>query len=319
MKFSQLLNKSIVFFYPQKADYWNTITPCNIASKPCKLNKYYLNFESKAKYPDRFDANKIPLYWYRNDYIYHPIVIAQYALGLFEAGKNNDFLLQADWFVKNGVETRCGLIWEIGIDVHEYKIKAPWISAMAQGEAISVLTRAYLISNNEKYLTSALAALIPFTQHIDEGGVLNEFAGSKVYEEYPAEKPTAVLNGFIFSLFGLYDLVLLGNSVASELFEQGINSLKTILPFYDMEYWSSYDLYSYPQYFPSTYTYHIIHAEQLKAMYILTGVEIFNHFAVKWNEYSKSYYNKSKVLITKYYLGIKTKLSSVNQKNKTKR
>ena len=57
------------------------------------------------------------------------------------------------------------------------------------------------------------------------------------YEEYPTTPPLFVLNGFIYSLFGLYDLaqVATGDAkqTAQKLFDDGMASLKVMLPFFD--------------------------------------------------------------------------------------
>jgi heparosan-N-sulfate-glucuronate 5-epimerase len=306
------LNKSIVFFFPGIANYWNTITSCNIKSKPCNLGKYYLDFSSKAFYPGKFDDKGIPLYKYNNDFIYHPIVIAQYALGLFELIEEYNFrekfLSQSEWFLNNAAKNNSGASWVLNIKVDEYDIKSAWISAMAQGEAISVLTRAFLLTGDNKYMIAAESALFAFSQEVKSGGILNEFKGIKIFEEYPAARPTAVLNGFIFSIFGLFDLMLLGEKKSGELFIQSIQSLKKLLPYYDINYWSSYDLYNYPDYFPATYTYHLIHVEQLKTLYILTGEEMFNNYSLKWKAYSEKTYYKIKVLLKKIYLETKNKI-----------
>ena len=57
------------------------------------------------------------------------------------------------------------------------------------------------------------------------------------YEEYPTTPPLFVLNGFIYSLFGLYDLAQLGEGemkvTAQKLYDEGMKSLKVMLPLFD--------------------------------------------------------------------------------------
>ncbi|MBT8379758.1 MAG: hypothetical protein KJN64_11045 [Ignavibacteria bacterium] len=73
------LNKILVFYFPQKAGYWNLITRCNISEKPNKLGRYYLNFSSKANFEGEFSKEGIPLYsFFGQQNIEHPNVIAQY-------------------------------------------------------------------------------------------------------------------------------------------------------------------------------------------------------------------------------------------------
>src|SRR5260370_9661573 len=98
---------------------------------------------------------------------------------------------------------------------------------MAQGVAISVLTRAYRITEDSDYLQSATRALLPFTKNVDDGGVRRGFslasgtsAAGNFYEEYPTRSYSAfTLNGFMFALIGLYDLSQIPNQDAGLLFE----------------------------------------------------------------------------------------------------
>ena len=83
---------------------------------------------------------------------------------------------------------------------------------------MSVLTRAYLLTRQEEYLSAASRALSLFhfptyRSKVEIGveggslGVTSKFMGQQVwYEEYPTEPSTFILNGFMYSLFGLYDL-----------------------------------------------------------------------------------------------------------------
>lgn len=66
------------------------------------------------------------------------------------------------------------------------------------------------------------------------------------YEEYPTEPPSFVLNGFIYSLIGLYDLLTLAPALqardAAALFQQGMKSLKKLLLAFDNGSGTNYDL-----------------------------------------------------------------------------
>lgn len=82
---------------------------------------------------------------------------------------------------------------------------------MGQGQAISLLSRAFYHSGGDlKYLKSAHAALKPFKVLNQNGGVLSKFMNlHSWYEEYPTIPPIFILNGFMYSLIGLYDLISL--------------------------------------------------------------------------------------------------------------
>jgi len=312
-KYKSNFNKVLIFYKPNSADYWNSITKCSVNSKPNKLGRYYLNFSSKSEYTGKLDANGIPIYKHRNfDPFYHPIVVSQYAFGLFEKFYFSDyknehyrhkFLLQVDWLVKNYSERNGNLGWYIKYDVEEWKLRIPWFSAMAQGEAISVLSRGYFLTQNESYLILAERALKLFETPVCDGGLINYFNSIPVFEEYPSPiKTVAVLNGFIFTIFGFYDLWLANKSEkAFLLFNQGISSLKKLLSYYDLGYWSQYFLFNYPKKYPASYTYHHIAIEQLKALHYITGVDIFLEYSDKWTEQSKSFTKKTRALFVKIF------------------
>lgn len=79
---------------------------------------------------------------------------------------------------------------------------------MGQGHAISLLARAYHHSGGDRrYLNAALDGLKPFRVPSSKGGVRATFLNKyHWYEEYPTKPASFVLNGFIYSLLGLYDL-----------------------------------------------------------------------------------------------------------------
>jgi heparosan-N-sulfate-glucuronate 5-epimerase len=310
--FKNFFNKALVFFNPESANYWHTITNCQISSRPEKLGQYYLDFSSKVDYPGNFDLNGIPLYSHMGQpHFYHPIVICQYAFGLFEEFYRSEmkinfyrdkFLKQAEWLVENSIEWRKnGRIWHLLYDIPEYNLKIPWLSALSQGEAISVLTRANQITSDEKYLTIAEQALSPFEVSAKDGGLLNDFEGNIIYEEYPSpNKTNGVLNGFIFSLLGLFDLILSTKSSRAEsLFKDGISSLMKLIQYYDIKYWTRYYLFDYPNKYSSSFTYHRLVTEQIKVLYLITGEKIFNAYFIRWNNFSNKFVNKMKALVSK--------------------
>ena len=323
-KYKDYFNKISVFYKPDSSNYWNSITPCCISKKPEKLGRYYLNFTSKIEYTGQFDENGIPLYRRGNsEIIYHPIVICQYALGLFECifpgeDENSEnrkkFIRQADWLLENAENNAAGKGWNINYDISDYNLKAPWMSAMGQGEAISVLTRAHLLTGIGDYLLTAKEALNLFEFSVSDGGVVNKFKSYSVYEEYPSPSRTvAVLNGFIFSLFGLYDLAIYDrDEKATKLFNSGIDTLSSIIKYYDIGYWSQYYLFDNPRHYPASYTYHVLGAEQLKALYLITERKVFLEYSEKWAAQSKKSFNKFRTLLTKIFYAHKLSWSNTD-------
>ena len=185
----------------------------------------------------------------------------------------------------------------------EYEIKSPWCSAIAQGEAISVLLRAHSLTQNDTYIDVASKALRSFLVVIEKNGFMREINNdSLLFEEYPSQKMNFALNGFIFSLYGLYDFYLYNqNKLAEELFQKGINTIKNSLTDFDLGYWSKYSLYYDPIYYPASYKYHAIHVEMLKSLYFITSEKIFQETSIKWEKHLFSFRNRTKSLLEKYY------------------
>jgi len=93
----------------------------------------------------------------------------------------------------------------------------------------------------------------------------------------------------IFSLCGIYDFVRVfpKNKVARKIYEDGIQTLKNILPEYDLGYWSRYNLCKadwYPEVDPATIGYQRLHITQLEMLYKLTNEEIFKEYAGKFKK-----------------------------------
>lgn len=168
-----------------------------------------------------------------------------------------------------------------------------WLSAMGQGHAVSVLARAFHSSRDPVYLKAGLLGLRPFHTPSEQGGVLAKFFGGHVwYEEYPTQPPTFVLNGFIYSLIGLYDLKTLApkdqRRDAAALYEEGMESLKKLLPLYDSGSGSFYDLRhvalgSAPN--VARWDYHATHVNQLLLLATIDNTTILSSTATRWIRY----------------------------------
>jgi hypothetical protein len=241
--------------------------------------------------------------------LYYPISIGQYGLAIWDTylktqsdKDKNRFLKIAEWFYKNRIEDdRLGVYWLTEVDKPAYKIFKAWKSGFSQARAINILLRAFQITGDKIYKQISEKSLLPFLYQVSQGGITTSTKYGPFYEEYPASIPVLVLNGHIFALCGIYDLVraLPDNELAVKIFKNGINSLEKILPEYDLRFWSKYSLCQadfHPEIDPATIGYHYLHIIQLDLLYRLTGKEIFYEFSKKWERYT------SKKNILKMYL-----------------
>lgn len=168
-----------------------------------------------------------------------------------------------------------------------------WYSSMGQGHAISVLSRAYYHSGEDKYLNAAIRGLKPFKVPSSKGGITASFLGKYIwYEEYPTTPPSFILNGFIYSLIGLYDLksITSGKDAndALKLFEQGMTSLKNMLTLYDTGSGTTYDLRHFTlKTAPNIarWDYHSTHINQILLLSTIDNDQIFTTTAERWIGY----------------------------------
>lgn len=241
-----------------------------------------------------FDRDGIPRYRYPSGLQYNITFICHFALyqhsRFIKFGRTDDlklFLHVSDWIIEHGEETDDSFLFPYAFPyTYSYvRLSPPWISALGQGRILSVLARAYELTGNERYLRVALKAVKPFEVAVGQGGVQARYPdGGIAFEEYPGGGPNVVLNGFITSLVGLYDLSETGEAQrAAELFQQGIQSLENNLHRYDLGYWSAYDLTG----LVTTGSYHLYHIMQLWALYEMAGNETFKKYTSKWQGYRK--------------------------------
>jgi heparosan-N-sulfate-glucuronate 5-epimerase len=230
------------------------------------------------------------------------IPLAQIGLGAHErwlAGDGEEWLALArsigDMMTANQVEggARDGA-WEQGFDLpHTYDLRAPWISAMAQGEGASLLVRLHLATGEDRYAAAALRAIAPLAVPVEEGGTSALLDGRPFPQEYPTSPPSFVLNGGMFAMWGLYDVGLgLGQSAAAAAFEDAVDTLAATVHRWDTGRWSLYDLYPHPIPNWSSFAYHQLHASQLRAMAALSPRLELTATAERFERYSESTANR---------------------------
>ena len=85
-----------------------------------------------------------------------------------------------------------------GVEIGFHLRDQTWVSAMAQGEGVSLLLRAHRHTPNPAVLDAADLAVKAYEFSLEEHGVCHrDGAGGMWFEEFPCDPPTHVLNGFI--------------------------------------------------------------------------------------------------------------------------
>ncbi len=227
---------------------------------------------------------------------YNPITIAQYGLfHLQKYGASNDeselniAQCAAAWLVENFRDWQGAIgAWVYGYDLEFYGPKAPWVSGMAQGQGISLLLRIHQLAPDDQILEITQRAFRAFLHPVSEGGVTACFPdGSLIFEEFPTNPPSLVLNGYIFALLGILDYATFWkNSEAKGLFQVAIRGLINNLHRYDTGYWNLYDLH--PTRRLASPMYLKVHVQLLRILANLTGEVVFQETAEKWQKYLPS-------------------------------
>lgn len=230
----------------------------------------------------------------RNPASYQPTTIAEYGLANWNAylATRNEkykhaFITQARWLVAHETHlTNDAGGWHISCALPSYFAYGSWLSAMTQGNAISVLVRAYRLTKEDVFLQVARRAVRTFEWDIRDGGVSTFIDDDGVFFEEVAVYPAAhILNGHLFALFGLYDYVALTDDMQiAALIRRSLNTLQRLIDRFDMGYWSRYDLLHGH---PGTRFYHSLHVIMLEALARYSGCEYYATLAVGWAGYQQ--------------------------------
>lgn len=226
--------------------------------------------------------------------IYFSIGVFQYGLAaydLFLITHNeiykNKLIACANWAVENQQEDGGWVTFAYN------KPEAPY-SSMAQGEGISMLIRAAIATNDKRFIDAVYKAKNFMLKPISAGGT-TEYVGNDVLFYEDTDNPV-ILNGWIFSLWGLYDYCKYTKDEKTYvILQKTIESLKRKLPDFDTKYWSKYDD---GERICSPF-YHRLHITQLKTMYDLFGDPIYKEFADKWEKYQNSFWNPKRAFCKK--------------------
>ncbi|MBN1154192.1 hypothetical protein JXB12_04655 [candidate division KSB1 bacterium] len=277
-----------------------------------KIKPYYITLdksvgENFSEY--EYSTEGVPMVRFNRspDWQSNPVTVCQYALHhlgkvIGQGGQNSERIVlnQLSWLM-NHIEDgpNDSAVWFYRLDIPFYKLSAPWISGMAQGEALSVFTRAFAWTGDERYLNIAHRIWRSFSLKEGNGGVVGKYPdNSIVIEEYPTQPCSCVLNGFILALFGIYDYAQITDKSDVILFyDDCIESLESNLHRYDTGYWSYYDLYK--PYRLTSQAYHRLHLRLLDALSNLTSVSSFRRMFIEWKSYQTNLRCQSKWLLHK--------------------
>lgn len=177
--------------------------------------------------------------------VYHPVNIAQYGLYLIESHRVSGSEEHLDRAVANARALVAGAT--VGADGElwfgyqfDHRLRgdddqlmvAPWYSGMAQGQALSLLTRLAEETGEPGWEDAARATYRSFEGELSVGEPhfrLEADTGCLWFEEYVDDQvePTHVVNGHIYVMFGLYDYAqAFDEPSAVALFDAGATTVR---------------------------------------------------------------------------------------------
>jgi hypothetical protein len=193
----------------------------------------------------------------------HPIALLQLGLEqharwkrMGDESARESFLAQALWAARAQRETPGG-----------------FRSAMAYGEAISLLLRAYQETGSPMFADRAIDASVPLIEEHRDGG------------------SSHVLCGWICGLWALLELSRTAHlDRIGEAYRQSLATLERYLPSYDSGEWSYDNLLATPAGLrPATVQRHLLHVAQLNVLVSMTSHELFAVVAERWRRYGASF------------------------------
>jgi hypothetical protein len=261
------------------------------------------------------DKNGIPYYNLDAKPTYKPVITIQYALMCYDLLKKgieteeNTLKIKKclKWLDDKKEHFKDSYIWRNEYN-EQYDIQKGWVSGMYQGQAISFYLRAYQLFNDITYLKTAEKIFNSFDISFEEGGFKRvDENGCLWFEEYPTDKPSYVLNGFIYAMFGIFDFYrVTKRDDAKLLWDSCTHTLEININKYDVWYWSIYDQLN--EQLVSYYYQRNVHIPLMQIMHRLTHNDIYLNYANKWE---KNLQNPFHRFITKIMYRIQPRLKNL--------
>ncbi|MGY0005355.1 D-glucuronyl C5-epimerase family protein [Micromonospora sp. I033] len=250
--------------------------------------------------PNLHDEQGVRLFQYNGQTYDHPVAQAQWGLSnlrTYLANRDPMFLeravAQAQRNLDRKVVSRGAWWYPYEFDFPRCAqmpvVHSPWYSAMSQGQLLSLFVRLHEVTSDQKWREAAdrtFASLLlppesglPWATWVDDAGYL-------WLEEYPVTPGVTgerVLNGHIFSLYGVYDYWrLTADARAAAIFDGAATTLRHHVPvdFRAPQWISRYSIGC-----PNSYAgYHPVHIGQLLKTYEMTRAPVFAGLADLFRE-----------------------------------
>jgi hypothetical protein len=204
----------------------------------------------------------------------HPLAnfgkLNAYAKGSKRLNARNTVLL--DELMSIAVPRGGGLAWEYYFDFDGGR--PPWVSSLAQGTGLQAIARsAAKLKRMPELLPSIQRGLTVFEQAPPAGVRVETDAGAH-YVQYSFAPGVRVINGFVQSLVGLFDVAqMTGDQRAARLFADGDRAAKAEVPTFDTGAWSYYSRGAVAR--ESDLHYHMLLRDFLTSLCDRTGEPVY--------------------------------------------
>jgi heparosan-N-sulfate-glucuronate 5-epimerase len=288
--------KFSIYFMPGKP-YWRSIehNTWKVDSPLGPFLDMHLKDRLIDHHYDKFDEGGLPIRMDKDQVLYNYTTIFSYALANWERyleTADKDFikpLWNALDFLKREHETT-----DYGGIVFPFKGA---LSAMNQGEALSVIARCYELNPDPDLKVLSEKIIKAYSVPVADYGVLGKFGSLNEvywYEEKATLPGRHILNGMCYALVGLYDIkkAMPDLGEAERLWLNGIEYLKKALPLFDEGYWSWYWIDEDPPHYVASMMYHNLHVIQLKYLFKITGEDELKLYADRFDLYKNKLNNR---------------------------
>ena len=296
-----------VFTFILSVDYTSEVATRARISDPVMIQIAKLSEYGKSAYDgertrddllesEPMDDRGVVITTIHDEEVYHPVNTAWFILSMqdsFEASNNPEYLeharINTQYLLDGAERTHTGTWFAYHFEHSPGGLDngTPWVSGMAQGMLLSVLSRMYEITGEEQYKDEASRVFQTYFASKSDSDYwfvnqddCNWIGPCLYFEEYPSrqERQNAhVVNGFIYSIWGIYDYIrVFQDPDALPLFNASVITLE-----------KSFDRYRYPE-GASWYAmnefgyeawgrpegYHIGVTKQLEITSVITGSKI---------------------------------------------
>jgi hypothetical protein len=204
----------------------------------------------------------------------HPLAnfgkLNAYAKGSKRNNARNTLLL--DELLSVAVPRGGGLAWEYYFTFDGGS--PPWVSGLAQGTGLQAIARSAVKLNRMPELLPKIQAGLKLFEQAPPTGVRVQTEDGVEYAQYSFWPSLRILNGFIQSLVGLYDVAqITGDPRAAQLFADGDRTARKEVPTFDTGAWSYYSRGAITR--ESDLSYHTLLRDFLTGLCDRTGAPVY--------------------------------------------